>query len=322
MQGYARVIVYVKNNFEHEQLHDLEDEQVQSVWLRGGFKNGKKIYFCHGYREHTSSLGNTLSAQRSNLELFLAQWDAATEHSNPSEPNETHICCDMNLDSLDNRWLRSDYHLVTLSRLVQSCCNVNNFSQLVKDPTRVQYNSVTNTTAISCIDHIYTNTKYRCSPFSVTSFGDSDHDLISYHRYSKEPAAPARTIRKRSYEDFKPDKYKEDLSQVDWTEVLGCNDLDLATEILTRKLRCILNVHAPWIIFQQRKSYTPWLTEETKLLMVNRDQLKQKARDLAIRDHGRQASEEQAAAWKEFKILRNKLTTKRNKMRKLTSLRK
>ena len=47
--GIARVIVYVKNNFEYEQLQDLEDDQVQSVWLRGGFKNGEKIYFCHGY---------------------------------------------------------------------------------------------------------------------------------------------------------------------------------------------------------------------------------------------------------------------------------
>ena len=105
LHGFARVIVYVKNNFEHEQLHDLEDEHLQSVWLRGGFKNSKKIYFCHGYREHTSSLGNSLNAQRSNLELFLAQWEAATEHNNPPEPNETHICGDMNLDTLFRIWI-------------------------------------------------------------------------------------------------------------------------------------------------------------------------------------------------------------------------
>ena len=102
VHGYARVIVYVKKNFVHEQLHDLEDNNLQSIWLRGGFKNGKNMYFCHAYREHTSSLGNSLHSQRTNLELFLAQWEAATEHSNPSQPNETHICCDMNLDSLDN----------------------------------------------------------------------------------------------------------------------------------------------------------------------------------------------------------------------------
>ena len=51
-EGFARVIVYVKNNFEHEQLHDLEDEQVQSVWPRGSFRNRMKTYFCNGYKEH------------------------------------------------------------------------------------------------------------------------------------------------------------------------------------------------------------------------------------------------------------------------------
>ena len=317
VHGYARVIVYVKKNFVHEQLHDLEDNNLQSIWLRGGFKNGKNMYFCHAYREHTSSLGNSLHSQRTNLELFLAQWEAATEHSNPSQPNETHVCCDMNLDSLDNRWLSSDYHLVSLARLVQSTCNASNFSQLVKDPTRVQFNSVSNTTSISCIDHVYTNTKYRCSPVSVSSFGNSDHDAISYLRYSKEPPSPAKTIRKRSYKNFNSSKFKEDLAQVDWRDVLSCEDLDLATEILTRKLRWVLNVHAPWIIFQQRKFYTPWLTEATKLLMAERDLLKQKAKDLALRDQGNEATEEQVAAWNNFKKLRNKVNNKKKQDEKV-----
>ena len=46
-QGIARVIVYVKKSLEYDQIHELEDVEFQSVWLKGGFKNGKKIYFCH-----------------------------------------------------------------------------------------------------------------------------------------------------------------------------------------------------------------------------------------------------------------------------------
>ena len=217
---------------------------MQSVWLRAGFKNGKKILFCHAYREHTTSVGNSLSAQRSTLEQFLSQWEAAAEFGNPAEPNELHISGDMNLDCWNDRWLQSDYSLSSLSRLVQNCCNMNNFSQLVKEPTRFQFNSVQNTTSISCKDHVYTNVKYRCSPVTVTSFGSSDHDMISYCRYIKEPPVPARTIRKRSYKNFDQAKYIEDVSKIDWTDVLSCNDLDLATEMFTRKLRYILNIHA------------------------------------------------------------------------------
>ena len=135
----------------------LEDEKVQSIWLKAGFKNARKIYMCHGYREH---LGNSLSAQRTNLDTFLNQWEMATEHTSPVDPNEVHISCDMNLDCLNGKWLEPGYHLLSLSRLVQGTCNAYNFTQLVKEPTRLQFNSIQNKTSISCIDHVYTNTKY------------------------------------------------------------------------------------------------------------------------------------------------------------------
>ena len=169
---------------------------------------------------------------------------------------------------------------------------------------------------MSCIDHVYTNVKHRCSKVMVTSFGDSDHELIGYTRYTKEPPSPARTIRKRSYKNFNPEKYLEDMSQVDWSEVLSCPDLNLATEIFTRKIKCILDVHAPWIIFQQRKFFSPWITEETKELIKHREELKQRAKDLAVRDRDLghvSVSEEQAEAWLQFKQLRNRITNqKRN----------
>ena len=318
--GFARVLVYVKKGFEFEQIHELEDESVQSVWLKGGFKNGRKMYFCHGYREHTSSLGNSLNVQRSILERFLYQWEMALEHNTPAEPNEIHVSGDMNLDCLGGKWLKPGYHLLSLSRLVQDTCNAHNLSQLVKEPTRLQYNSIQNKTDISCIDHVYNNVKHWCSEVTVTSFGNSDHDMISYLRYSKEPPAPARTIRKRSYKNFNVDKYLDDLAEVDWSDVLCCGDLDLATENFTRKLRYLLNVHAPWIIFQQRKFFVPWLTEETKQLMMQRDQFKQKAKELALRDNGRGVSEEQMLAWGKYKNLRNKINNqKKNEERNFKS---
>ena len=148
----------------------------------------------------------------------------------------------------------------------------------------MQFNSIQNSTSISCIDHIYTNAKFRCSGVTITPFGNSDHDIVSYTRYSKEPREPARTIRKRSYKNFSEEKYLQDLAMVDWSDVLTSVDVDLAAELLTKKIRYCLNVHAPWIIFQQRKFFSPWLTDGTKQMMLQRDRLKQEAKDLAIRD--------------------------------------
>ena len=128
------------------------------------------MYYCHAYREHTSTLGAGIRNQKLLLEKFLSQWEEAAVHNTPQEPNEIHISCDMNLDAFNDKWLRPDYHLASLARLVQTSCNLGDFSQLVTAPTRFQFNSVRNITDISHIDHVYTNTKYRCSTVSVIPF--------------------------------------------------------------------------------------------------------------------------------------------------------
>ena len=76
--GFARVVVYVKKTLSYQQVHALEDEIVQSIWLRGSFKNCKTLYFCHAYREHASSMGSTINAQKQYLSKLLVQWECAT----------------------------------------------------------------------------------------------------------------------------------------------------------------------------------------------------------------------------------------------------
>ena len=123
-QGFARVLVYIKKTLQYQQLCDLEDDHTQSIWLKSGLRNSKGILFCHFYREHTSSLGSSISQQKQNLNLFLSQWERAATHNNPGDNNEIHISGDMNLDALNNKWHRPDYHLASLSRLVQTACQL------------------------------------------------------------------------------------------------------------------------------------------------------------------------------------------------------
>ena len=116
------------------------------------------------------------------------------------------------------------------------------------------------------------------------------------------------------------ENYLEDLSKVNWDDVLSCEDLDTATDIFTMKLRNVLDIHAPWIIFQRRKSFCPWLTEGTRELMKQRDKFKQIAKELAMRDQGRGVSAEQLAAWADYKRLGNRIdNTKRNEENKKIS---
>ena len=91
VQGKARVLVYVKSSLEIEQMDELEEISVQSIWFKAGFSNSKKIIFAHAYREHLSSLSNSLQQQKECLQKFLLQWEAASEIKIGSEESEIHV---------------------------------------------------------------------------------------------------------------------------------------------------------------------------------------------------------------------------------------
>ena len=300
----ARVLLYVRSTLDYERLFELEQASVQSIWIRGGFRNGKKIVFCHTYREHTNSLGISLKDQRECLDHCLQQWKSAIEMKSSEEPCEVHICGDFNLDAYLDRWLHPSYYLYTVSKMVHAVCNLGNFSQLVTEPTRFQYNSLTGVTSKSCLDHVYTNFKYRCSEVTVSSFGNSDHQLISYVRYSKEPSPPARTIRKRSYKKFVANDFLNDLKQIDWTPVYTEREIDGAVDVFTRLFKEILDLHAPWVSYQERKWYQPWITDETKQLMKERDEAKSEA----IRNDN--SGLDSSDFWQHYKKLRNRVNNR------------
>ena len=211
----------------------------------------------------------------------------------------------------------ADYALLSLSKIVQSACSVSNFSQLVSGITRSQYNSVRNMTDVSCIDHVYCNYKHRCSPVTITSNGASDHDQLSYIRYSKDPPSPAKIIRKRSYKNFVKEAFIEDMKNVDWSDVYTCKDVDMAAEMFGSKFRFILNNHAPWVKIQARKNFIPWLTSQTKELMKLRDDWKSKAKELCTSTAGQTASLAEVEAWDIYKYYRNKVNNRKKSEEKV-----
>ena len=142
----------------------------------------------------------------------------------------------MNLDSLKGRWLQNDYSLLSLAKLVQNYCDMGNLSQMVDEPTRFMFNSVSKSVEVSCLDHVYTNSKYKCSKPTILPFGNSDHDLVTYTRYSKQNPTNNPTIRGRTYKKFNPSRFIEDLKTVNWGEVYQCFDLNETVQIFTKKL--------------------------------------------------------------------------------------
>ena len=98
----------------------------------------------------------------------------------------------------------------------------------------------------------------------------------------------------------------EDVSAIDFRDLYCTLDVDEAAQLLTNKIVEVLNVHAPWIVFQQRTKYVPWVTDETKQLMKERDGYKEHAKSLARLDQN-DASSAQTDMWLKYKKVRNRV---------------
>ena len=77
--------------------------------------------------------------------------------------------------------------------------------------------------------------------------------------------------------------------------------------ILTNKIVSILDIHAPWIVFQRRKNYVPWVTDNTLKLMKDRDELKLRAREI-VNQSG--VSTTQQEVWSQYTKLGNKVISR------------
>ena len=142
---------------------------------------------------------------------------------------------------------------------------------------------------------------------TVLAFGGSDHDILQFTRYWKIYSKLARTIVKRSYKQFDRQAFLWDLRTIDWSNVYRCSEVDDAVELLTSNFLQVLDIHAPWIRYQQRKHYCPWITEDTKKLIKERNEKKKEYEDQASKGDTDSASR----LWKEFKKIRNKINNRK-----------
>ena len=123
--------------------------------------------------------------------------------------------------------------------------------------------------------------------------GHSDHKIIHATRVARMIKGNTRYVIKRSYKQ----SFIEEVRRTSWWSVYCCEDANEAAEIFTNKLSEILDRHAPVKTFQTRSNFAPWLSEETKILMQDRDRAQIWA-----------SSSKRKEDWSSYRILRNKVT--------------
>ena len=295
--GMARVAVYTHDTLRVKRRSDLEDDTISAVWLECGLPGQQGILVCIGYRQwqllgQADNSSGAVSEQLARWLIFLDKWEAAI-----SEDKEVIVALDANLDHMTWRCdnLPSNHASVKLKPLIDALFDrifPLGVSQLVSGGTYLMRGQPR-----SGLDHLYSNKTEKLSSVQTFVTGLSDHKLIKVTRFAKSVRFNPRYIRKRIFKGFDKSKFLDLLANSDLNEVLGCNDVNTATELLVNKLSAVLDELAPIKTIQTRSNYVPWLSEETKRIQKDK-----------IEAHKKAVASDDLEDWRAFRSLRNQFT--------------
>ena len=115
-------------------------------------------------------------------------------------------------------------------------------------------------------------------------------------RFAKMIRASTRYVKKRSYKNFDEEAFLQKIRDTSWWDVYQSTDTNDAVHLFTSKVTAILDQMAPIKTFQTNSNFCPWLTEQTKLLIKERNQAQEKLSENKNNENS-----------EKFKKLRNKV---------------
>ena len=301
----SRVVAYTHKSLVVKRRADLEDSGISAIWLEVGLPHKKKIVVCQAYREwryldQQDSQSHSVAAQFQRWSIFLNMWEKAL-----LEGKEVVVMMDANLDFL--KWAKEDLppndSTTRLKSLVELLfCKIipHGVSQVVTVPTRSWPGQPE-----AGLDHIYTNKPDKLSEVYTEYSGGSDHKLLKITRYAQSMRRNVRYVRKRCFKEFNNEDFQVAVKNISWWELYSCQDPEVAAAMLTEKLSAILDTMAPLKTIQVRSKYAPWLSQDTKNLMKERNA----AQDTATKTRD-------LDDWRLYKSLRNMTTMRMRQERK------
>ena len=266
----ARLIVYINDDIKYKKTTvDDNINDLPTLTFEVGLGREKKTLVNFFYREWTGGIEGH-SDQASQVDRLTRQvqyWKVLA-----SQDRDLVILGDANLCA--KVWNNSDYptEKKQLASIVNDFLLEETLVQTVGEVTRTELKG--NNLERSCIDHIYVNCPNKCKESVVVPGGSSDHLAIMTTKFSREIPQKPKAVKKRSYKNFVEKDFIREVKFTKFDEVLNTNVPEEATESFTRIFNKIIDNHAPIKIFLTRNNYAPWLSEETKRIMKERDRLK------------------------------------------------
>ena len=257
---------YIQNHIPAKIRKDLVMAGVEALWLQVHIPHLKPICSNAEYLD--------------NICMML---ENVTDNG-----NDIYMLGDMNID-----WLSSN---CTLKKKLSNAATLCNLSQVIGVPTRINVNRDGRVTS-TCTDHFFTNCSEKCSKAVSVPVGFSDHNIVALTVKTKVPKAGPTVIHRRTYKTFLENDFIADVENIEWDTVLEKMHENAALDFFMNLFSAVCDKHAPIKKSTVRSLKAPWLDEELRKLMRERDLLKRSA-----------IMSGNAADWQEYRSLRNIIT--------------
>ena len=249
---------------------DLMSKQFPSIWLELQRESKKNVLIGGFYREWTREGNKTEEGQIQRLKILLNQMEAAAK-----EEKCIIMLGDANLCA--HQWANENYRLYNVSAELR--CTLSQCGMEILDVGKTYLADrlkADGSTIESALDHIYTNghkqTKITGKKLSISA---TDHvpiiaQLIENVQQNKE----FRKIRKRCMKNFTQEKWVNSLVNQQWEDLAQTDNIHEMTNSFNINLQKALDESAPWKCITIHKNYKHGLSDQTKKLIKERDQLR------------------------------------------------
>ena len=262
------VAIYVKDNLICKHRPDLSLTNLEAVWIETKL-NQETILIGSFYRPPNAN---------------VAYWDLIDNSIKlaMNTPHKIVILGDFNADCK-----------YTIPGHLLRVMHLNSLHQVVTEPTRYTENSST------LLDLILTQNPDIIEKVGVLPPVCSDHccPFIEIANNMTKGFKFKRIL--YNYSKLDEEKYLNELSSVDWNDIISTGQVDKAAELFTEKLTAAAKRCMPIKAVTEHDNDQPWITNEIKKLICKKNSVHNRAKQL-----------NSEWCWKWFRNCRNDLTAK------------
>ena len=240
--------VFVKNKWPCKRRPDLESESIEMVCVEICPAKAKNTIFCEIYKPPIM-----------NSEVFMKDFGKDVLAKLDEEINKDVIVMgDFNGDVIAAKPCKYVRKLMQETRLL-------GMKQLINEPTHVTDHSST------AIDLVFVNNPHRIVSHGVQDFGVGYHSIVFAVKKAGICKGTKGVREVRSYKRYNKEYFCRDVNEVPWNVIEVSKDMGGAVNAWNTLFNDVANRHAPIKKLRTKNTTKPWISDDIKELMAERD---------------------------------------------------